>query len=255
MYTPLDEAKEEIWKRWNDTDLRQRVLEYVSILPDGYGSEPCAVLSRYIATPNFEAYRFQEIAKHTEIELIFDAFPMDKFCSKNPMKYHLGKMKFYSGKGKNNGNKTSNISLITFHEVDGKPLCTLNTPWSENFATFHERLFNGCFPTIKVVDNSEWTQASGDTISEYYCRFLSIFICHGILFENFLLDKNEISFTQKIVQPAFRKINEFFGLKPLIVQLAPKESESDPYWCWYPCHLEEEVRKKMNGNDKGLGIS
>ena len=246
MYTPLEEAKEEIWKRWNNAELRRRVLEYVGELPDGYGAEPCAVLARYIATPNFEVYRFQEIAKKSGLMLVLDVFPQDKFCSNNSDKYHLGKMKFYLEKMEHHGNETSNVRLIPFHKVDGKPFSHLTTPWGDNFVSFHNQLFDGCFSEIQVVDNSVWIQKSGDTLSEHYCYFLASFICHGILFENFLGEGGEGKFTREIVCPAIKKVTDHFGLKPLIVRLLPEESEADPYWCWYPGHLEVEVQRCLN---------
>lgn len=50
MYISLEEAKDEIWKRWNDVDLRRRVQEYIEELPEGFGQEPRAVYSSQLAT-------------------------------------------------------------------------------------------------------------------------------------------------------------------------------------------------------------
>jgi hypothetical protein len=254
MYTPLEEAKVEVWKRWKDAGLRRRVIEYVTHLPDGYGSEPCAVLSRYIATPNFETHRFQEIAEQSGIKMICDVFPHDKFCSVNTEKYHLAEMKFYPGNEKNNGTQTSNVRLVTIHEVESKPFSQLTTQCGNNFVKFHNRLFCLYFSAILIVDTSTWINKFGKNLSEYYDHYFALFICHGILFENFLLTGNEKDLTKKIVQPAFRKIYEHFGLKPLIVRLLPEESESDPYWCWYPGHLEEEVRRLMTEGAATTGL-
>ncbi len=74
---------------------------------------------------------------------------------------------------------------------------------------------------------------------------MAFFICHGILFENFLLKGDEGNFTREIAWPAIQRVTKHFGLKPLIVRLLPEESKADPYWCWYPGHLEEEVRRLM----------
>jgi hypothetical protein len=49
MYTLLEEAKEEVWKRWNDAELRRQVQEYVGELPEGFGDEPRAFLVRHLA--------------------------------------------------------------------------------------------------------------------------------------------------------------------------------------------------------------
>jgi hypothetical protein len=63
MYTPLEEAKEEVWKRWNDADLRQSVLEYVGELPEGFGQEPRAFLVRNLVSQNLEFQTFTEKCK------------------------------------------------------------------------------------------------------------------------------------------------------------------------------------------------
>jgi len=251
MYTPLEEAKEEVWHRWNNVDLRRRVLEYVGKLPDGYGAEPCAVLSRHVATPNFEAHRFHEIARPTGLQMVCDVYLADKFCTKNPDKYWLGKMAFHSGKGKNNGDRLTNVKLIVFHTEDGKVFADMATLWGDNFVSFHQRLFGYFFPDIRCIDNSDWTIKAGTSLLEYYQRFLAIFVCHGILFENFLDEGGEGKFTREVVWPATRKVTDHFGLKPLIVRLRPEESEADQYWCWYPGHLEEEVQRLIAGGEAG----
>lgn len=243
MYILLEEAKEEVWKRWNNADLRRRVLEYVGELPDGYGAEPCAVLSRHVATPNFEAHRFHDIAHPTGLQMMCDVYPADKFCTKNPDKYWLGKMAFHSGKGKNNGDRLTNVKLVLFHTEDGKVFSDMATLWGDDFVSFHQRLFGYYFPDIRCIDNSDWTRNAGTSLLDYYRRFLAIFVCHGILFENFLTEHDdEGTLTQNVVGPAFRHITEFFGYKPLIVRLRLQENDASPYWSWYPSEIEGIVR-------------
>jgi hypothetical protein len=58
MYTSIEEAKEEVWKRWNDADLRRRVMAFAADLPEVLLKEPKAIMFRQLATPNFELLRF-----------------------------------------------------------------------------------------------------------------------------------------------------------------------------------------------------
>ena len=57
IYTPLEEAKEEIWRRWNDKALRKKVEEFLGgDIPDLFKKKPCAVLARSVVSPNFELF-------------------------------------------------------------------------------------------------------------------------------------------------------------------------------------------------------
>jgi len=52
FYTPIEEAKKEIWERWNNASLRKQVEEYLGGIPKCFISEPRAVLDRNIVSPN-----------------------------------------------------------------------------------------------------------------------------------------------------------------------------------------------------------
>ena len=90
MYTPLEEAKEEVWKRWNDQGLRRRVLEYVGELPKGFGLEPRAVALFHLGTPNNGFNFFVEKAEQTGLKPLCAEYTGDRFCSMNPDKLCLG---------------------------------------------------------------------------------------------------------------------------------------------------------------------
>lgn len=95
-----------------------------------------------------------------------------------------------------------------------------------------------------IFDASSWFRSQGTTASEYYLAFLLLFVRHGILFENFLLDRRELSFTENVVLPTLAAIRNELGLKPLIVALEPTEVEEDRYWKCYPNELRTYVEEK-----------
>ena len=70
---------------------------------------------------------------------------------------------------------------------------------------------------------------------------MALFIQNGILFENYLLNDEEMNFTKQIVIPAFLEIEKHFKFKPLIVRLLPSKSESELYWYWYPSSFEKSL--------------
>jgi hypothetical protein len=58
IYTPIEEAKEEIWRRWNDPALQKKVPDYLGSIPECFQREPRAVLFRNIASPDIEFHHF-----------------------------------------------------------------------------------------------------------------------------------------------------------------------------------------------------
>ena len=94
MYTSLSEAKEELWRRWSDKELRKRVEEYLVEVPEVFKNEPKIALFRNIASPNFEFQLAIETATMAGFKLVFMEFLKDKFCTRNLDKVHLGKIRF-----------------------------------------------------------------------------------------------------------------------------------------------------------------
>jgi hypothetical protein len=50
MYSTLEEAKEEIWRRWNDASLREKAAEFLGEVPEALRNGPCAVILFYTYT-------------------------------------------------------------------------------------------------------------------------------------------------------------------------------------------------------------
>jgi len=97
---------------------------------------------------------------------------------------------------------------------------------------------------VDIFDNSQWLIKKGHKPADYYPYCLALFICHGILFENFSADEKEKHFTNEVILPAMNKVKEHFGVKPLIVQLVPQHEISDRYWWCYPDYIEKEIPKE-----------
>jgi hypothetical protein len=71
---------------------------------------------------------------------------------------------------------------------------------------------------------------------------LLLFICHGILFENFLLTESEGEFTRGIFLPAFEKAISLSGMKPLIVPIPPMENEYDSHCNSYDKRIKDLLK-------------
>lgn len=254
IYTPLEVARREVWKRWNDRKLKERIdAMFQKGWPDFFRDIPKAVLARNIASPNMELIHFFDLAESAALPPLVLEYTEDRFTPKNQEKYFLGKLFFYGGRGRKGGQKLSACRVIDFNGAHGKKLSQIQTRKGESLPLFHHRILSHILPGAEksVVDMSSWVLANGKTASTFYARYLSFFICHGILFENFILQYEEEAFTREVVLPAILQLESLLGVKPLIVPLCPFANESDPYWKYYP----EETEKVVSASKENDGFS
>jgi hypothetical protein len=246
LYTPLSVAKKEIWKRWNDKELRKKVEEFFGDdVPSFLKKKPKAVIARYIASPNYDTKKFLEYSKEIELDPVIYEHVKDKFYAGNTDKYHLCKMFFYNGEGKKGGLKLDTFKVVDFNGQEGKKLKSIKTIWGESLIHFHHNIFKFENKNSKceMYDVDGWYGRKGRIPEKYYLYYLSLFICHGVLFENFLTNEEEINFTKNVVWKDFKKVYKKFGVRPLIVPIEPLEDENNIYWWCYPQRLRELTEK------------
>jgi len=241
IYTPLEQAKEEVWKRWSDQALRKEIAAYLGDIPEPFVNEPRSVLDRTIMTPDNEFMHFLKLSSAVQLSPLVFEYLDDKFCSKNPDKLALAKMLFHHGRNKNNEAIINHRTVADCSLYDGKRISDMKTLWGEPFVSFHHRLFPMHEPTVEKFDASAWFHSHGKSAKNYYPKLLSIFICNGVLFEDFITDGSEASFTEEIMIPSFEKVQRYFGFKPFIVPLVP--DFGDKYWWCYPDVVEKEIEK------------
>lgn len=247
IYTPLEEAVSEFKKRQGDIQLTKIIeSDLKTIIPSILKENECMILSRPVATPNYEFRRFISIGDTLEFKPIVWEYTDSKFVPQNETKYALARMGFFNGKGKKGGMKINYANVINIQNSSGKKISEIETVWKENLVDFHHNLFikEGYIPqkNIFYYNASDWYRESGNNALECYPHFLALFLKHGILFENFLLDVKEYNFTKDIFLPAFLNVFKKTGLKPLIVALEPTQIEGDRFWSCYPNNLESDVK-------------
>lgn len=247
IYTPLSVAKKEIWRRWNDPVLRKKVEDFLcGDIPDFLENHPRAYLARHIASPNLELFRFIELSKLAELDPVCPEYSEDRLFAANLDKYHLCKLFFHDGNGKNMGDKISTIKIIDFENSEGKSFNRLKTLWGENFIDFHHRILRHLIPTADnmIEDVSIWIKRKGGKPQNFYRYFFALFICHGVLFENFLSKDGELYFTKEIVMPTFKEVEKIFGVRPLIVPIEPLDDESFLYWRCYSASIKSLIQER-----------
>lgn len=249
MYTSLEEAKSEIWRRWNNKELRRRVEEYLGgDIPKEFQQEPRGFLARFIVTPNFEFCNFAKLSSFLNILPVAGEFRSDQFRSINADKKHLGKLSIYHGENPFTCSQRAEVTeykILDFANSEGKVIEKLNTVWGQNFVEFHHHLTDKMLKGFESIDLSDWLARHGGHPGAFYSKLLALFVCHGVQFENYHQEGHEAKFTQDIVRPAFQAVANHFGVKPLIVPAIPVNSERDPAWSWYSSAIECDIKLNM----------
>jgi hypothetical protein len=248
VYTPFREAIREIHERWKDDELKRSVENFL----DGDVPEPLvngsgAVIFRQLATPNYELRRFFAIPDALDLRPVFWEYHDDKFTSNNPLKHSLGKMPFHKGYGKSGGAIVEHRSVIDFNKSNGKKFHEIETLWGESFIDFHHGLLSQAFAGAEnfIFDASPWFARSSGKAKDYYTKYVSLFVLHAILFENFVVEGEDYEFTKDVFLPAFFHAWRTFGVKPLIVALMPTNIEGDVFWVSHPEDTIAHIDRKL----------
>jgi len=248
IYTPLEEAKTEIWRRWSDKDLKKKVDNFLKDdVPEIFRDSPKAVLARHVLSPHYELSHFLELSKMIGLKALCLEYLDDKFVAENIDKYYLGKLFFHKGNNRNENDVIATLKAIEINKAEGNNICTLETMWGENLVDFHHKLIDlsGLNNSIDIFDISDYYKRNGTTAKEYYIYFFSLYICYAVLIENYLLDKKQIDFTMEVALPSYKKVLNIFGLKPLIVHLGPVGEEENLCWRYYPISVKNIIDKLL----------
>lgn len=238
MYVPLDEARVELKRRWEDVDLRKRIeAELGDKFMPAFAERPRAISFRQVCSPDNGFTFFYQCAKYIGAEPLILEYHGDIFVHFNAEKKGLGRLRVTQDDG-----TRSTVDIMNFHENEKKPLgdCLLKS--DENLVNFHHKLFDVSGYRIEFLDNTEWFHSVGKA-AEYYYPILLHCVAHGILFETFMGDEDiaEERFTSDIVVPTIQKIRDRFGLAPLVVNAYPENQNDieDFYWWSYPPHVNQ----------------
>ena len=248
FYTPLDEALELLRGRQANEKLRAAVADFHRPHPpDFLPNVPFAYWARHISTPNQEFALFASAVSATGLQPLCVEYTCDIFVSRNRDKYHLCRPCFEV-----RPNHYRSTRITKFGQIEGQRLCDIKMANGMSLPAFHHALMRCAFPDYErhLRDCSHWFSAAR-RIGDSYLHYLALFICYGILFENFLPDDpEERRFTRERMLPSFVKAVELFGVKPLIVPLLPRETENDKRWRSHPGALHPVAISLLHGNKR-----
>jgi len=246
IYTPLEEAKKEILRRWADKDLKKKVEKFLKgKIPEAFSNEPRAVSTTHVATPNWALLQFKDEAKEIGLKPLVFEYLEDIFITTNFDKASLARMVFYHGRDNHDDMLTTSRHIIDLTgKEEKKKIKEIETLWGENFVDFHHKIFKSYCQNIEVIDGSNYYKEMGKKAKEYYPYILALYIRNGVLFENYLANNHEKKFLDEILFPAFKLIYKKFGLKPLIVPVTPQDEADNKYWWCYPEFIKTLIPKK-----------
>jgi len=237
LYTPVPEAVTELSRRRADAELRLKVDRFQAEIPPTFmPTEPFGAIGRFLATPSHELSRFLALVQSIGLQPLYLEHSDDLFFAQNRDKYRLYRPAFdFSPRS------PRSLALFKFSGSEMRRLSDLKTRGGMNLVEYHHRLIHRTLPDTKCrfVDFSGWrAQARSD--EPFYLRYLAPYIAHGILFESFIASNpSEMRFVRERVTPSILKLEEMFGVRPLIVRLLPAETESEDYWTWLPGSIYE----------------
>jgi hypothetical protein len=247
-YFSLDEAREEIRKRWNDVELKKRIEEELgdNFMPFFKSDKPRSVSARNIASPDNGFCLFQQEAKYLGTKPTVIEYLGDIFVSFNEEKKGYGRLHIKEGY----------IDIIDFHSNEKLPMKDVKTLSGKGVVEFHHNLITESELEVDIFDMSKWFKKIGKA-KEYYYPLLLHFLAYGILFETFISDsedEKELKFTKETILPTLEKIREKFGLCPLIVKMYPdgQSEEEDLYWWSYPPYIDKEILKYAKDNSLNI---
>jgi len=248
VYTPLSEAINILEERQKDPELIKKIEK----LLNNNIPEPLkkigknSVQFRQIATPNYDTHWFLELSRDNKLKPVFFEYHEDKFTSNNDFKHSLGQLRVHDHMNKKGDNIEEKITVVDFNKYNGKKFSEVMTLWSEPLTDFHNRLFTVCDLSkdgLCFFEASKWFKENGDKAINYYVNFMLLFICHSVLFENFLLSGSEGDFTKTIFLPALEQVSKLTGLKPLIIPIPPMDNELDTHWVSYSTKIKPFINK------------
>jgi hypothetical protein len=251
IYTPWRDAFQELESRRADSKLEEYVKKTLGSqgIPEIMRNKKSIVLFRHMATPNFEVSRFMACADlFRDFQPLILEYTEDKFNDRNQWKYFLGKLRFHKGTNKHGELLFENVNILNFNESNNKPMTEVKTAWGQGLVDFHHELFLEKFKEFpnSFHDISHWIHGFGPRATDYYQKFLTLFVQDAVLFDNFRLDAAEFQFTKEVILPAFFAVEEACGVKPLLVNLAPTELEAEEFWYGHPHTTKAILEAKMN---------
>jgi len=190
------------------------------------GDAHLSVIGRHVATFRFEDAIFALMSQAADLTPAWLTYTADKFVTVSNVKRSLTRPFLTSRLNKNGQPITMAQRLVeNIDRWSGKPIESILTTDGIPLVAWHKQRLQAAIPDALVSDMSEFCKAWGGKADSYYDAYLSLFIAHGVLFEDYHGgESGEVlnGFTARVFEPAIERLERRFGVKPLVVAL--------PWW-------------------------
>ncbi len=153
-----------------------------------------AILARQIATFRYEDGAFVLLAEAAGLEPSWFELATDLFSRKSPFKRSLVRPRFCSGRFSDGSLREQPFTVEPVTDLDGPRVALSSIRLSQDrwpdlprvcsLPAFHHRQLFECHPSAYLGDNTAWLSRHGNARS-YYLPFLSLFVAHCVLFEDY----------------------------------------------------------------------
>ena len=236
FFTDVDSEKKKIKARRGDIELKGKVDSFLKdSIPAHFDQvDPILYLSRHIATPNFEALHFIEIAKEYDLPIVIGQDSGGKFVAMNPLKKCLGKLSVVVGMTRYQDEIIENFTVIDFNQCEGKNLGDIKTKRGKSLVELHNNLLREIYPSLVTIGEEEgWIdEHHRNNLIKQYEHILALNSYYGVVFEAF--PPSETKFFNEIFAPAYLNVKKVLGVNPLVVELLSDTEDSDRDWNNYP---------------------
>ena len=213
---------------------------------NGWGKAPLPNLSnvgliaRPIATFRYEDALFVTLCERHGLTPVWSEYTGDKLSTVSNVKRSLLHVNLCSGRGKKNGLQLNRVErLANVNHWIGKPLNTIRTIHGSSLVDFHHQHQDRVFSFENAALRFDWTLwlKQIGSAKDYYEAYLSAFIAHAILFEDYHAGESGAvldNFSAGVFEPAWQAVSKRFGVPPLITPLPWHEDyryyPADEHW-------------------------
>jgi hypothetical protein len=201
----------------------------------GGDGRPRAILFRQIATPNYELRRFLRRCARSGYAAVILQYYADRMSCHNTFKRNLVTPAFLEGFSRNGQPIFRRHTLANVEAVDQLKLADVLIS-GRTLPSIHADLLSLALPAerMELVEGSHWFGMYPSGARDYYVDLFSALSGDLLLFEDFLTNKEESVFFDRVVRPAFDTACSILGKRPLIRPLCENRRVSSPLWYAYP---------------------
>lgn len=233
MYTDAKAVGRILGERRKNHRLAKEVLDYLGgRLPDGWPADkPIATINRYMATARVEDIVFSHAARSIGLRPFWPTYLDEQFTITNPEKVSCLRPTIQRPK-----QQVTRSWLTRSHQsLEGKPLGEIRLG-GNGLQDIHQEVRDVVLESEvagNVFDISAWNTWQAQRFGHpddgspkakfYYTAVMALYVCNGVLFEDFDDGPNVGTglgqFVSSVIRSAFEEVTSLFGMQPLVVRM------------------------------------